>query len=178
MLTVVAALIGIAVGAVGLWVWLRTVSTSRLRLAEDQRRSLLADAEREAETTRREAQIEARERAVQLRADLESELQDARVQMAKAEARVQQQESESEARSEALTRREQGIADREIHTRQLQEQLKAASDQMLRELERVGGLTLDDAKAQLLERSEDLVRHELARTVRQLDEEARTDAKR
>ena len=79
MLTVVAALIGIAVGAVGLWVWLRTVSTSRLRLAEDQRRALLADAEREAETTRREAQIEAREHAVQLRADLESEIQDSRL---------------------------------------------------------------------------------------------------
>ncbi len=79
MLTVIAALIGVAVGAVGLWVWLRTVSTSRLRLAEDQRRSLLADAEREAEALRREAQIEAREHAVQLRADLESEIQASRV---------------------------------------------------------------------------------------------------
>ncbi|MCY7303552.1 MAG: ribonuclease Y [Thermoleophilia bacterium] len=178
MLTVVAALIGITVGAIGLWVWLRTVSTSRLRLAEDQRRALLTDTEREAETTRREAQIEAREHAVQLRADLESELQESRVQMAKAEARMQQQESEIEVKSEELTHREQGITDREIHTKQLQEQLKAGSDQMLRELERVGGLTLGDARAQLLERSEDLVRHELARTVRQLDEEARTDAKR
>ena len=49
---------------------------------------------------------------------------------------------------------------------------------MLRELERVGGLTLGRGARQLLERSEDLVRHELARTVRQLEEEARTDAKR
>ena len=49
---------------------------------------------------------------------------------------------------------------------------------MLRELERVGGLTLGEARKQLLERSEDLVRHELARTVRQLEEEARTDSKR
>ncbi|MEO5632457.1 ribonuclease Y [Gaiella sp.] len=178
MLTVAAALIGIAVGAVGLWVWLRTVSTSRLRLAEDQRRSLLADAEREAETTRREAQIEVREHAVQLRGNLEREIQESRVEMAKAEARVQQQESELEAKREELARREQGVADREVHTKQLQEQLKAGSDEMLRELERVGGLTLGDARAQLLERSEDLVRHELARTVRQLDEEARTDAKR
>ena len=45
MLTVVATVIGIAAGALGLWAWLRTASTSRLRLAEDQRRSLLADAE-------------------------------------------------------------------------------------------------------------------------------------
>ena len=78
MLTVVAALVGIAVGAAGLWVWLRTVSTSRLRLAEDQRRSLLADAEREAETTRREALIEAREQAVLLRAEIDVEMQENR----------------------------------------------------------------------------------------------------
>ncbi len=178
MLTVVAVLIGIAVGAIGLWAWLRTVSTSRLRLAEDQRRSLIADAEREAETTRREAQIEARERAVQLRADLEREAQEVRVQSAKAEARVHQQETELEAKREELTRREQGVADREIHTKQLQEHLKTGNDEMLRELERVGGLTLGEARTQLLERSEDLVRHELARTVRQLEEEARIDAKR
>ena len=88
MLTVVAAFVGIAVGAVGLWVWLRTVSTSRLRLAEDQRRSMLADAEREAETTRREAQIEAREQAVALRAEIEAEIQDSRLQIAKVEERV------------------------------------------------------------------------------------------
>jgi ribonucrease Y len=178
MLTVIAALIGIAAGAVGLWVWLRTVSTSRLRLAEDQRRSLIADAEREAETMRREAQIEAREQAVQMRADLEREAQEARLQTAKLEARLQQQETALEAKRDELTRREQGVADREIHTKQLQEQLKAGNDEMLHELERVGGLTLGEARAQLLERSEDLVRHELARTVRQLEEEARIDAKR
>jgi len=178
MLTVVAALIGIAVGAAGLWIWLRTVSTSRLRLAEDQRRSILGDAEREAETTRREAQIEAREQAVALRAGIEAEIQDSRLQMAKIEERVHQRDAEVEAKKEELARREQGVADRETHTKQLQEELKSGNEQILRELERVGGMTLGEARKQLLERSEDLIRHELARTVRQLEEEARTDAKR
>ena len=176
MLTVVAALLGIAVGAIGLWAWLRTASTSRLRLAEDQRRSILADADREAETTRREAQIESRELAVALRAEIESEIQASRVQMAKIEERVHQRETELDAKREELSRREQGVADREIHTKQLQEELKAGNDETLRELERVGGLTLGEARKQLLERSEDLIRHELARTVRQLEEEARTDS--
>ena len=70
------------------------------------------------------------------------------------------------------------MSDRELHTKQLQEESKSGKDEILHELERVGGLTLGDARKQLLERSEDLVRHELARTVRQLEEEARTDAKR
>ena len=98
--------------------------------------------------------------------------------MAKVEERVHQREAELDAKREELARREQGVADRETHTKQLQEELKAGNDEMLRELERVGGLTLGEARKQLLERSEDLVRHELARTVRQLEEEARTDAKR
>jgi ribonuclease Y len=178
MLTVVVALIGIAVGAAGLWIWLRTVSTSRLRLAEDQRRSILNDAEREAETTRREAQIEAREQAVALRAEIETEIQGSRLQMAKIEERVHQRDAEVEAKRDELARREQGVADRETHTKQLQEELKAGNEQILYELERVGGMTLGEARKQLLERSEDLIRHELARTVRQLEEEARTDAKR
>src|SRR6476646_404204 len=178
MLTVVAALLGIAVGAIGLWAGLRTASTSRLRLAEYQRRAILADADREAETTRREAQIESRELAVALRAEIESEIQASRVQMAKIEERVHQRETELDAKREELSRREQGVADREIHTKQLQEELKASNDETLRERERVGGLTLGEARKQLLERSEDLIRHELARTVRQLEDEARTDAKR
>src|SRR2546421_6901171 len=78
----------------------------------------------------------------------------------------------------ALARREQGLADRETHTKQLQEELKHARDEELKELERISGMTVGEAKAHLLERSEDLIRHELARRVRQLEEEARTEAKR
>ncbi len=178
MLTVVAAVIGIGLGAVGLWAWLRTASTSRLRLAEDQRRSILADAEREAETTRREAQIEAREQAMALRAEIESEIHEGRLQIAKVEERIHARESELDAKRDEIARREQGLNDREVHARQLQESLKAGNDEVLRELERVSGLTVAEARRQLLERSEDLIRHELARSVRNLEEEARTDAKR
>jgi len=65
-----------------------------------------------------------------------------------------------------------------MHTKQLQEDLKAAKDGELKELERISGMTVGEAKAHILERSEDLVRHELARRVRQLEEEARGEAKR
>ena len=62
--------------------------------------------------------------------------------------------------------------------RQLQDDLKAAKDTAVKELERVAGLTVAEAKHHLLERSEDLIRHELARTARQLEEEARGEARR
>ena len=178
MLTVVAVLVGIVAGSVATAIGLRYLGQSRVRLAEEQRARLLEDATRDAEAIRRESQVEAREQAVQLRAEIEAEVGDRRAQIAKAEERLLAREEEAESKLVELSRREQGIADRETHARELQEELKAAKDEALAELQRVAGLTVNEAKQHLLERSEDLVRHELARTVRQLEEEARGEAKR
>jgi ribonuclease Y len=178
MLTVIAVLVGLLVGGAATALWLRRSSASSLRRAEEERRRLVADADREAETIRREAQVDAREQAVRLRAEVEREVQDRRVEIAKVEERIVQRELEIEAKLEEVTRREQGVGDREVHLKQLQEELKTARDDALAELQRVSGLTAGEARQLLLERSEDVVRHELARSVRQLEEEARTDARR
>ena len=178
MLTVVAVLVGIVVGAIAAAVGLRTLSGTRLRAAEDTRRQLLADAERQVETRRREAEVEERERAVKLRTEIENEVQDRRVEIAKVEERVVRIEADVERQLVELERREQGAVDRETHLKQLQDDVKSAKQQALDELQRVSGMTHGEARQLLLERSEDLVRHELARNVRQMEEEARTDARR
>src|SRR2546427_3564895 len=77
-----------------------------------------------------------------------------------------------------LPRREQGVSDRETHSKELQEKLKEAKEAELKELERISSMTTNEAKAHLLSRSEELIRHELARRVRQMEEEAQTEAKR
>jgi ribonuclease Y len=178
MLTVVAALIGILVGALAAAALLLSLSRSRVRTAETTRRRVLEDAEREAEALRREAQVDAREQAVQLRSGIEAEVQDRRLQIVKIEERALQKEQEIEAKLEELIRREQGLGDREVHAKALQDELKAAKDEALAALERLSGMTVHEAKQLLLERSKDLVRHELARDVRQMEEEARADARR
>jgi ribonuclease Y len=178
MLTVGAALIGIIVGALVAAALLVSLSRSRLRAAETTRKRLLEDAAREAEAVRREAQVDAREQAVQLRSGIEAEVQDRRLQIVKIEERILQKEQEVDAKLDELTRREQGLGDRETHAKELQEELKAAKDEALAALERLSGTTVHEAKQLLLERSKDLVRHELARDVRQMEEEARADARR
>jgi ribonucrease Y len=178
MLTVVAALIGILVGALAATALLLVVSRSRVREAETSRRRILTDAEREAEATRREAQVDAREQAVQLRSEIEAEVQDRRLQIVKIEERVLQKEEEVDAKLVDLERKEQGLGDREVHAKALQDELKQAKDEALTALERLSGLTVHEAREQLLERSKDLIRHELARDVRQMEEEARADARR
>ena len=138
----------------------------------------VAEAKREAETIRREAKIEAREDAVRVRGEVERETAEQRSRITKIEERVLAREDEVERRQKDLLRREQGVADREVHVKELQDDLKQAKQRELEELERVAGMTVNEAKARLLAQSEELIRHDLARRVRQLDEEAQSEAKR
>jgi ribonuclease Y len=178
MLVVTGILIGIVAGAALAIGAIALRSGSRLGAARRLRQQLVADARREADAIRREAQIEAREHSVQLRAEIEDELKERRAELARTEERLVAREGEIEQRVVELSRREQGVSDRETHSKQLHDELKQTKQAQVSELERISGLTVAEAKALVLERSEDLVRHELARRVRHAEEEARGEAKR
>jgi ribonucrease Y len=175
---VIGVLIGVVAGAVGGLVLTRMVLARSLATAADAQRRLTDEARRDAEAIRREAQVEAREHGLKVRAEVEQELRDKRAEIIKIEERVVTKEEDIDRKLTEFERREQGFADREAHLKQLQEETKAAAEGQIRELERISGLTVEEAKRHLLERSEELVRHELARMVRQMEEEARADAKR
>jgi ribonucrease Y len=170
--------VGIAVGLVLALVAVQAFGATGVGKARRLHRQLVEDAEREAEAVRREAQIEAREQAVSLRAEIDKELGDRREAVLKIEERVLAKEEEIERKLLELGRKDQGLADRETHLRQLQEEMKQAKTAQQEALERVAGMTLQEAKAYLLERGEELVRHDLARRVRMLEEEARAESKR
>src|SRR5215470_17374749 len=159
MLVAAGVLIGLVVGGVVGVVVVRSVGASRFDKALRTRQELLKDAEREADAMRREARIEAREDAVRLRAEIEAEVQERRSQITRTEERLQSKEEEVEGKIVELSRREQGLADREEASKQLHAELK-------------------EAKQRELENSKDLIRHELARQARQMEEESRTEAKR
>jgi ribonucrease Y len=175
---IVGILIGLGAGAGFAFLSLYAFAGSRLAAARRTRQLLVSEAKRESDALRREAQIEAREESIRLRAEIEQEMADRRAEMLKLEERVVGKEEDIDGKLTELTRREQGVADREVHTKQLQEELKEARDSQLNELQRISGMTVNEAKSHLLERSEELIRHELARRVRQAEEEARAEAKR
>jgi ribonuclease Y len=170
--------IGIAVGALAALLAVSVFGTTGVGKARRIRRQLIEDAEREAEAVRREAQIESREQAVKLRGEIDAELNDRRQQVMKIEERVLTREEEVEQKLVEISRREQGLADRETHLRQLQEEMKQAKHDEQAALERIAGMSQQEAKAHLLERGEELVRHDLSRRVRMLEEEARAESKR
>jgi ribonuclease Y len=174
----VGILIGLVVGSLAAWLVLVSFTGNKLAAARRTRQLMLTEGRKEAEALRREAEIEAKEAAVKHRADVERELQGERADILRERERQHAREDETERRLNELERREQGIADRETHVKQLQEEFKEAKDREVAELERIASLTVGEAKAEILARSEELVRHDLARRVRQLEEEAQTEARR
>jgi ribonuclease Y len=159
----IGVLVGLAAGLLVAVLGLRLFMGRRLSAARDEQARLTGEAKRSAESVRREADLEAKEQVLKLRADVEHELRDRRAEIVKIEERVLAKEEDIDRKLTEFDRREQGFADRETQ---------------MKELERISGMTVDEAKRHLLERSEELVRHEMARMVRQMEEEARTEAKR
>jgi ribonucrease Y len=178
MLVAAGIAIGLVLGAALLLVVMQLLGRSSLGEASMRRDELVAAAKREAENVKRESEIEAREEAVRLRAEVDRETHERRVQITKLEERVLAKQDELEGKLTELLRREQGLADRETHIKELQADLKEAKDRELGELERISGLTVNEARTELLDRAEGLIRHDLARRVRQLEEEAQVDARR
>jgi ribonuclease Y len=174
----IGIVMGLVIGGGLIVAWLRLTGSSKLAAARRSRQLLLQEAKHEAEALRREAQLEAKEEAVRLREEAERELNGRQADVVRLQERLSGHESELRRRETELERREQGVTDREVHARALQEELKATKDRELQELERVSGMTVNEAKQEVLTRSEELVRHELARRVRQLEEEAQSEARR
>ncbi len=178
MLVVIGIAIGLVIGVGVTFLSLYAFTGSRLAAARRTRQLLVTEARRDAEALKREAQIAAREESVRIRAEIEEEVAARRTETIKIEERILSKEEEIDGKLTELGRREQGVADREQHTKQLQDELKQARESEIAELERISGMTVNEAKAHLLERSQELIRHELARFVRQAEEEARGEAKR
>src|SRR3712207_6321417 len=163
---VVAALLALLAGAVAGFLGARRHGSDRLAQAELEAARIVDAATRDAEARMKEARVGAREELLQQRADAERELGERRAEIAKTEEGLSAREGQVEARRDELTRREQSINDRETHTRQMQDELKAAKDAQVHELERISAMTAAQARDALLERTEDVARHDMAKLVR------------
>jgi ribonucrease Y len=175
---VIGVLVGLAVGVAAALVAARLLLSRRAASTTAEHKRLTDEAKRAADAIRREAQVEAREEALKLRAEVDQEVGDKRAEIIKIEERVLAKEEEIDRKLTEFGSREQSLSDREGHLKEMQEKLDAATENQLRELERISGMTIEEAKRHVLERSEELVRHEMARMVRQAEEEARTESKR
>ncbi len=175
---IIGLLVGLIVGGLGGYVAAGRIGGSRVADAERRSEQILAEASGRADAQLKEARVTAREELLQQRAELERELGDRRAELVKVEERMLAKEEQFQSRAEELTRRDQSIADRETHARQMQEELKVAKERELAELERISGMSTTQARDMLMTQAEELARHDMAKLVRQVDEEAKLEADR
>jgi ribonuclease Y len=172
-LILIPVLVLAAVGgaAVGYFVRQRSVAKQAV-LAE-------AAAERiEAEATARKNEIllEANNEALKLRNTVEAEARERRRELQQSERRLQQKEENLDRKIESLERRERKLAEREKEIETRHAEIDQAIQRQASELERISGLTRDEARAQILERTEQEVQIEAARRAREIEAAAREEA--
>jgi ribonucrease Y len=150
----------------------------RARITDVKREAerILEDASRQADAQVKEARVTAREELLAQRTEQERDLAERRAEIIKIEERLATNQGQLESTLEEVARREQSISDREVHAKQLQEELKAARDAQVAELEKVAGMTAAQGREALMAKVEEECRGDMAKLVRRVEEEARLEA--
>ncbi|MCI8469055.1 MAG: ribonuclease Y [Eggerthellaceae bacterium] len=167
---VIGAVVGIALG----FVVTRFLANSSTKRAAEEAASLMENAKQQAETMRREAAIEAKDEALRYKQQVEDENKERMREVRTAENRISQREESLDRRSETLDAREHQISSLQGQIERRERDLDEAEGEMTRRLERVAGMTPEEAKEELLDTIRDEVTHDSAAIIR--DAEARTKA--
>jgi ribonuclease Y len=183
---IVPALIAAIVTAAMFAVWVanrKRIAADTIGRADEQARRLVKDAERDAETTKKEALLDAKEKAHDVLMEAERQARADRQQAAALEQALSRRESTATERQAAierlekeLARRDKALSDREQSTAAAAAKCDELVNQHKHELERVAGLTADEAKELLIKQIEGEARHDSANLLKRLDAEARETA--
>ncbi len=146
--------------------------------AEDKAREIIDEAIKAADAKKREASLEVKEETIKARHDFEKETKERRAELQKYEQRVLSKEETVEKKATVLERKEQSLTAKEKNIDTEKAQLQELQAKHLQELERISGLTSDQAKEQLLSAVKEDVKHETAMYVKEMETRAKEDARR
>lgn len=170
------ALVALVVGFAGGYLARRVIGEAKISSAEQEAKRLIQSAIKEAEARRREALIEARDEALRLKSETEREIREARQELQRLERRLIQREEALDRRQESLTVREENLARQERRLAEAEKEIQEAKEKALRELERISGLTREEARAMVLEEVRQAAREEAAQIIRAAEQKAREEA--
>lgn len=167
-----------SVGAVlGLYLE-KLLAKMRLNSAEEAARKLIDNAEKEVEAKKREALLETKEEALRVKNDLEREIRDRRNDIQRQEKRLLQKEETLDRKSENLEKKEELIAKKDSEAEKLKLELLELQQTERKELERISGLSSEEAKHILLENVEREISQEIGMRIRDLEAKAKEESER
>ena len=178
----VIAIVAVAVIVTALVAWNVAISyrkkvvEAKIGTAEEKAREIIDEALKTAETKKREGMLELKEESLRSKNELERESRERRSELQKFEKRVLAKEEAVDRKADALEKRENQLASREDKINKRQAEVDALSEKRVQELERISGLTSEQAKEYLLKTVEDDVKHETALLVKELEKRAKDEA--
>jgi len=177
IIAVVVALVVASVVTYGVTVSrLKNNAESTIGNAESRAREIIDDAIKTAETTKKESLLEVKEESIKAKNELEKETKERRAELQRYEKRVLSKEEALDKRESAIEQRENNFTSREEQMRQREAKVEELSRQRVQELERISGLTSEQAKEYLLKTVEEDVKHDTARLIKELETQAKEEA--
>ncbi len=154
----------------------KKVIESKIGSAEDRAREIIDKALVTAETKKREALLEAKEESIKTKNELEKETRERRAEVQRYEKRVLSKEEAIDRKTDQLEKKEASLQKREDDLNKVKAEVEKLNEQRIQELERISGLTSEQAKEYLLKTVEDEVKLESAKLIKKLEGQAKEEA--
>ncbi|MBM3493684.1 MAG: ribonuclease Y [Armatimonadetes bacterium] len=171
----------VAAAAVALGLYFRAERRKldeHVRETQETSAGVVEDAKQKAEALRREALLEAKDEAYRLKAEIETDNKERRAELQRLERRLAQKEESLDRRSDAADRKERTLQQQEAEVEKAQREATQHLEKSRAELQRIAGLTAEQAKAIVLQSAEETSRRDAARLVRDIEEEAKREGER
>lgn len=169
---VVALIVGIAVG----FILRRIIAEGKIGGAEEKAKQIIEEGKKAAETKKKEALLEAKDEIHKSRTEFEKEIKDRRSEMNRQERRVQQKEESLDKKADSLEKKDEQLNKKLKEVDVLKEETLKVKNAQLEILERISGLSVEDAKSYLLKNIESEVRHEAAIMIKDIESQAKEEA--
>lgn len=172
----VSVLIGLIIGAVGGFFYRKWVAEKEIGSTEEEAKRILNDAIRSAEAKKREALVEAKEEIHKSRSELEREIKERRIDIQKQERRLQQKEESLDRKSELIEQKDETLNKKLKDAEGHEEEIRTVKKSQLELLEKISGLTQEEARAYLVQMVEIDARHEAAIKLKEIEQQLKEDA--
>ena len=178
--TIIAVVLAILVTAgityVATTVYHKKVATAKIGSAEEKARGIIDEAVKTAETKKREAMLEAKEESIRVKNEIDKEVKERRAEIQRSERRIVQKEENLDKKLEAIEKREASFVAKEEEINRQKAQVAKLNEERLQELERISGLTSEQAKEYLLKTVEEDVKLDTAKLIKEMENKAKEEA--
>ncbi len=178
ILLIVLPLAAIVIGTFVGYIYRRNVAEAKVGRAEDSVKKLLTEAQKKAEAVKKETVLEAKEEIHVLRSEFEKESKERRNEIQRIERRLVQREEMLDKKITGVEAKEEQVNKRLKEVTKSKEDIEQTIKQQIEQLEKISGMTSDEAKEILLEKVEQETRREMAVYVREIEAKAKDEADR